>query len=197
VLRLAPKSPSNLDSKSLGHAPDRLCECASLPTALAFARTAFASHEKLPSEREGGSTDPSDHLPPPLLARALETALGWPQSFPLLILEGPAGTRYLLEFQGDLTPKNRTLLAPVTLQESELYNVGDATTDNSHYFYLAMPRSEGPASALHARRHIARHLVGSLEKSAASPTSSGCRRGVSPQIRRKERKALKASDLGN
>jgi hypothetical protein len=70
----------------------------------------------------------------------LETALGGSGTLPLLILDGASGTKYRLEYRGDLAPSNWALLAPVTLQDNELYFVDDPVTNHPRRFYRAVPQ---------------------------------------------------------
>ena len=61
-------------------------------------------------------------------------------TFPLLILDAASGTRYHLEYCGALAPTNWTLLAPVTLQDNQLYYVDDPVTNHPRRFYRAVPQ---------------------------------------------------------
>jgi hypothetical protein len=70
----------------------------------------------------------------------LELAVSGSQTLPLLILDGAAGTRYRLECSGTLAPTNWTLLAPVTLGDSQFYYVDDPLTNHPWRFYRAMPQ---------------------------------------------------------
>ena len=69
---------------------------------------------------------------------SVDTAQAGDLTFPLLFLNGLPGATYRLEYGTDLS--NWTLLAPVTLQDRELYYVDDPLTDHSRRFYRAVPQ---------------------------------------------------------
>jgi hypothetical protein len=70
----------------------------------------------------------------------LETFEFGSSTFPLLILDGAAGTSYRLEYSEHLVPTNWTLLGPVTLEENRLYYVDDPVATHSYRFYRAVPQ---------------------------------------------------------
>ncbi len=69
----------------------------------------------------------------------LQMAQSSGQWLPLLLLDGPPGTRYRLETTGGLPAINWTLLSPVTLSNSRWYYVDEPTRDYPQRFFRAVP----------------------------------------------------------
>jgi trimeric autotransporter adhesin len=69
---------------------------------------------------------------------SVETAEAGALTFPLLILNGPVGASYHLQYSTDLI--NWSPLAPVLLEESEFYYVDDPLTSHARRFYRAVPQ---------------------------------------------------------
>ena len=67
-------------------------------------------------------------------------ALSSGQRLPLLVLDGPSGVGYRLEYSWNLSPTNWNLLTPVTPQGSRLYYVDELDTNYFRRFYRAVPQ---------------------------------------------------------
>ena len=59
---------------------------------------------------------------------------------PLLILDCAPGTRYRLESSGEMPSTNWNLLAPVTLEDTQLYYFDESAAGLGHRFYRAVPQ---------------------------------------------------------
>lgn len=78
-------------------------------------------------------------IPASVALFGLEWALSSGQCLPLLVLDGPSGIGYRLEYSWNLSPTNWNLLAPVTPQGSRLYYVDELDTNFFRRFYRAVP----------------------------------------------------------